>query len=314
MGVLILSSCQKDKILQPELSNNNTDNAKMIINRIDNFRTQMNSSERSGESILLDDAIWNLEALITYDKAFPDSASRDFKTMKSYYTLTVDQNNMVSEAEVQQVYNQMLDTLNYQLSLLDDDVKFAVFSDVELAENIGNTAYITVLNGYGTGYILGLYEPFASDDDWIWGTLGEELGETPVGKCDGTEVGVADGSNEIEYRLNNPIALPANFKYTDIVTKTAYGFQFPQPYPETGWRIYLDITATEDKCLYSEDLEYFLIEADDIIKTDSLNGGLRPPGKAFISIEITDDSSPGSGFYFHFYKVTYGKAISGNQG
>jgi len=124
IGVIVLlmlitvTSCKKDNLQQAEFTDNNTAYANMIVNRIDNFRTQMHSTERDGDMMLLDTAIWSLEALITYDKAYPDSASKDFKTIKSYYTITVDANNMVTEADVQQLYNHMLDTLNYQLSLL----------------------------------------------------------------------------------------------------------------------------------------------------------------------------------------------------
>ena len=138
LTLITITSCKKDNMQQAEFTDNNTAYANMIVNRIDNFRTEMHSTERSGDLMLLDTAIWNLEALITYDKAYPDSASKDFKTMKSYYTITVDANNMVTEAEVQQLYNLMLDTLDYQLSLFNDDVKFAVFSDVELVEIEGN--------------------------------------------------------------------------------------------------------------------------------------------------------------------------------
>jgi len=163
-------------------------------------------------------------------------------------------------------------------------------------------AYITVINGFGTGYILGLYYPFAEDDDWIWGTLTGPLS----GKCDGTEIGVSDGSNELQYRLNHPIMLPGNTSYTDLVTLYADPFMFPEPDPGTGYRIYIDLTATEDNCLYNEDLEYYLIEADDIVKTYQSDGGLCPEGKAFVRIEIIDESIPGDGGYFHHYWVTYG--------
>jgi len=300
--LITITSCKKDNLQQAGFTDNNTAYANMIVNRIDNFRTQMNSTERSGDMMLLDTAIWNLEALITYDKAYPDSASKDFKTLKSYYTLTLDANNMVTEAEVQQVYNLMLDTLNYQLSLLDDDVKFAVFSDVELVEIEGNTASITVINGFGTGYILGLYYPFADDDDWIWGTLGGPL----AGKCDGTEIGVSDGSNELQYRLNHPIMLPGNTSYTDLVTIPADGFLFED---DNGYaRIFVGWDYPNNECLTNDTLTYFLIEADDIVKTYEADGGLRPPDKDFVRIYILDElvmSSPQS-WHIHQYWVTFG--------
>ena len=313
LGVVILLaliafySCKKDNMPTTEPTTDNTAYSNMITNRINNFRQQMQNPERSGE-MLLDTAVWNLEALINYDYAYPDSASKDFTIMSSHYTVTVDENGMVSEAEVQQVYNLMLDTLNYQLALLNDDVKFTVFSDVQLDEVDGNTARLTVNNGYGSGLILGLYDPFYDDDDWIWGTLGGPL----AGKCDGTEVGVSDGSNELQYRLNHPAALPANVGYTDLVLRIGEPTSFPDP-NGTGYRIYLDPTATIDNCLYNEDLEYYLIEADDIIKTYEADGGLRPLNKSFVRIEIIDDILLGNGSYCHTYRVTYGTPYDNTQ-
>jgi hypothetical protein len=196
----------------------------------------------------------------------------------------------------------MLDTLNYQLALLNDDVKFTVFSDVQLDEVDGNTAQLTVNNGYGSGLILGLYDPFYDDDDWIWGTLGGPL----AGKCDGTEVGVSDGSNELQYRLNHPAALPANVGYTDLVTIPADGWDFEDA--DGNPRIFIGWDYPNDECLTNDTLTYFLIEADDIIKTYDTNGGLRPPNKSFVRIEILDELVMSSNYSWHIhqYWATYG--------
>ncbi len=311
--LIIVSSCKKDNIRQAGFIDNNTAYANMIVNRIDNFRIQMHSTERSGDMMLLDTAIWNLEALITYDKAYPDSASKDFKTMKSYYTLTLDANNMVTEAEVQQVYNLMLDTLNYQLSLFNDDVKFAVFSDVELIEVVGNTAHIMALNGYGSGFIYGLYWPFIADDDWIWGTLSGPL----AGKCDGTEIGVSDGSDELSWRLNNPSAQPSTWKYTDIETVAVHFMNCTYNEPPQLPRVFSSLDGNH--CMENEELTFFLEAAHWIIYDYNLlyndsgwpiviedGEGARPEGKNFISIEIIDAFEYAYSRNFHHYHITYG--------
>ena len=299
---ITFTSCKKENMQQPEPNTDNTAYSTMIINRINHFRAQMQNPERAGE-MLLDTAVWNLEALINYETALPDSASKDFKTMQSYYTLTVDNNNMVSEADVQQVYNLMLDTLNYQLSLLNDEVKFVVFSDVQLDEVEGNTAHLTVTNGYGTGFILGLYPPF--DDDWIWGTLDNPSQPPYAGNCSGTDFS-SDGSNEIQYRLNHPAAVPANVGYTDLVTLTADGWDFEDA--NGNPRIFIGWDYPNDECLTIDTLTYFLIEADDIIKTSVDDGGLRPTDKSFVRISILDELVMSSDYnwYIHQYWVTYG--------
>jgi len=302
LGVVILLaliafySCKKDNMPTTEPTTDNTAYSNMITNRINNFRQQMQNPERSGE-MLLDTAVWNLEALINYDYAYPDSASKDFTIMSSHYTVTVDENGMVSEAEVQQVYNLMLDTLNYQLALLNDDVKFTVFSDVQLDEVDGNTAQLTVNNGYGSGFILGLYPPF--DDSWIWGS--PSINEPPyAGNCSQTDFS-SDGSNEIEYRLNHPAAVPANVRYTDIELVEMTGWDFFDENNNPMLYIGTDI----NHCMTIEELTNNLVNADYFIKHVPPEGK-KPNGKSFVSVEIWDESIVGNTTVFHFYRIFYG--------
>ncbi|RLD41223.1 MAG: hypothetical protein DRI88_12810 [Bacteroidetes bacterium] len=242
--------------------------------------------------------MWNLEALINYDYAYPDSASKDFTIMSSHYTVTVDENGMVPEAEVQQVYNLMLDTLNYQLALLNDDVKFTVFSDVQLDEVDGNTARLTVNNGYGSGFILGLYPPF--DDNWIWGTLDNPDEPPYAGNCDQTDFS-SDGSNEIEYRLNHPAAVPANVRYTDIEIVGMSGMDFED---ENGNPM-LYVGTNINHCMTIEELTNNLVNADYLIKHEPPEG-IKPDGKSHINVIIWDDVIVGNNTYLHYYDVTYG--------
>ena len=153
---------------------------------------------KNGTMMTLDTAVWNLEALLTNFGGYPDSASDKFILMRSHFTLPINANGLVSMDDVQALYQQMVDSITVQLNSIAGTVKFLKFSDVRQDSVVGGTAYITSNNGYGQGFILGLYPPFT--DDWIWGTLGEEYGTPPLGNCDGTDL-TSDGSDEIQYRL-----------------------------------------------------------------------------------------------------------------
>ncbi len=301
-----VTSCNKNNQGEPASTFDNETYAKMIIQRIDGFREQMNSTYKSGELMPLDTAIWNLEALITYDEAYPDSVSRDFIIKTASFTLPVDQNNMVQDDDVQALYYDMLDTVDYQLAQFTETVKFLAFSDVELVEVVSGTAYIEATNGYGFNLLLGTYDPFDEDDDWYWGTLSEEYGQPPLGKCDGTEVGVSDGSNEIQYRLNNPIPQSPYSSFTDLETFVINGDDFLDN--EDNPRLFWGWDYPNDECLTNDLLTYYLIQSDDIIHTTVANGGLRPEGKLFVSVYIDDDLAfkYGQSWHYHRYNVTYG--------
>jgi hypothetical protein len=149
------------------------------------------------------------------------------------------------------------------------------------------------------------YYPFSEDDDWIWGTLNEgppPYGNQPEGKCDGTMQGVSDGSNEITWRLmyGSNTWVGGSRGYTDLITIEVEPDDFPS-------QIYVDETYTLSNCLYNEHLQFYLLEADEIIYNGSPLG-VKPAGKNFVGIEIDDTwgGTLGEPFYCHYYYITYG--------
>jgi len=314
MAVLILLSgllivaCKKDEPMQV---NQNTsteldDHSTKVLNLIKTFDAKMKSTLKGDERIHIDSVVWNSEALQNYNYAFPDTSTKNFIVYREDYTLSLNASNMALLSDVLSLNTQMEDDILDKLDEIDSEEAFLRFCDVVLDSIVSSTAYITAINGFGYNLVLGYY-PFSDDDDWIWGTLGEEppLNNPPVGKCDGTMVGVSDGSNEIEWRLNynSNTWVGGSVGYTNVETK--YGL--PGEFPGTsGSRIYSDPTLTANNCLYNENLTYYLLEADDIIYTyGSPPDGLRPTNKYFMSIHIIDDMFGGI-FYGHKYEVTYG--------
>ncbi len=299
---IVFHSCKKEKNINLKDEPTEASYSQQVMERIIGFGDKMNSSMKSGGDMHIDTAVWNLEALISYENAYPDSSSRDFITVESYYTLHVNGDSIAIERDIQEVYQLMLDSVDYHLSQINASMKFLVFCDVELTEIIGNTAYVQATNGYGFNLVLGWYTPI--DDDWIWGTYG---GSGLAGNCNGNDF-TSDGSNEIQYRINHPaVQTPGPGSYTDYITIYRTGTNLGY-----DGRIYWDETSTIDKCLLVNTLNDLLSDAHNLIYNyDDLNTteyieGFRPQGKDFISIEIIDDQVPGSsGPFLHQYKITY---------
>jgi len=297
-------SCKKNNINLTAHENNNYNQD--INKRIEAFRQQMENNLKNSAMMTLDTAIWNLEALLTNYGGYPDSASKNFLLKTGHFTLPVDINGLVSETDVQTLYQQMVDTITAQLNSIAGNVKFLKFSDVQQDSIIAGTAYISSNNGYGSGLILGLYDQF--DDNWIWGTLGEEYGTSPSGNCDGTDL-TSDGSDEIQYRLNHPAVATYGPCFTDIETIEMDAGDFED---ENGPRLYVGNDLFY--CMDINELTDNLVNADDIINTfndiDPNTGqpmGLRPHGKSFLNVQIVDAVFVGYSYpYRHYYYVTYG--------
>jgi hypothetical protein len=85
MLVVVLHGCKKESAnFQNENANKQINESKMIVSKINNFREMMDSNLKSGGAMTVDSAVLNLEALINYDYAIPDSSSKDFTLLDSY--------------------------------------------------------------------------------------------------------------------------------------------------------------------------------------------------------------------------------------
>ncbi|MBW6491632.1 MAG: hypothetical protein K0B15_10630 [Lentimicrobium sp.] len=173
--------------------------------------------------------------------------------------------------------------------------------DVNLDSIIGNTAYISSTRVFGLNLIAGLYLPFEPGEDWIWGTLGQASGVPPVGKCNGTMVGISDASDQLQWKLNHPVVSPEPYVFVNLEYRFADGFNFDD-------RLYLGWDYPSHNCLSSDTLNHYLLQSHLIINDPA--EGLRPAGKEFSHVEITDDILLSMyPKYFHYYKIFYGNKI-----
>jgi hypothetical protein len=313
-ATFVLLSCRKDNTTLNQLPDGITqsqlDYSKSVNARINAFREKMNSPLKTEETMTLDDAIWNIEALINADIVEQGQPTHDQIVFKSNHDFTLDENGMISESQVQQILDEMLAEIDYQYSQIGTEEKYVRFTDIALGVDENDNEVMMATTGFSLNYILGTYWPFNADDDWIWGTPGEELGAPPAGKCDGTMAGDSDGSNELEWRLNHPISLPPGTSYTDIQVIEVYPDFVEQLNAE---RIYNGGNFYD--CLDDQELTTLLISADQIYYDYNDNDpyiemdeGARPVGKNFISTEIIDDftlTDHGT-LYVHAHEIRYG--------
>jgi len=172
--------------------------------------------------------------------------------------------------------------------------------------------FISVKNGFGINPAI-MYDPFDADDDWLWGSVSVD----PRGKCDGSEVGVSDGSDELEKRLNNPnMQTIYQFGFTDIeiVNVDYQNCYYLNPLNE--YRIFHD--TAYNYCMQNEELTRYLNEYDYIIYTyndisndyGSIviedNEGARPDGKVFIRLQVTDSYWYNTSDWLHYLEISYG--------
>ncbi|MFA5419100.1 MAG: hypothetical protein WC341_11645 [Bacteroidales bacterium] len=307
-----VSSCKKDNT--NKLVNQDDElmaKSKKVISLIKKFDGKMSSNLKSGESISVDSAVWNMEALQNYEHANPGEATKNFEVAKSNYTLDLDENGQVLMSDVQAVYAQMEDMLALKLEQIPSDEKVVRFADVSLDSIEGSTAYVSTTLGFGYTWLLNRYWPFNTSDNWYWGTLSQEYGDPPLGKCDGTQYGVSDASDQLQWRLNNPVVAPVDpFIWTDLETNE-YVNGFDHLNPTTGEpRLYVGWDYPEENCLTHDMLTNYLLESHYII--NDYAEGVRPAGKSFASVYIDDDLyflPNNQGLHYHRYAVTYGTMV-----
>jgi len=318
---VVMYSCKKDlPVASPVQENDFITHSQKVLSLIRAFDNKLESDLKTGELITLDSAVWYTEALQNYEYAHPDSGSRSFVVSESQYTLPVSPGGLVLMDDVEILYSQMETQLLADLTGISDPVSFLAIADVALDSVVGNTAHLSVSNGLGVGELI-IYDPFEEDDDWIWGT--GHPSDPLAGKCNGDMVGESDGSNELEYRLNNPNVSYPPSGYTDI---EIVDINYMNCYYENPFNLNRVFNTLDYYfCIENDEMNNYLSEYDYIVYEYNNTGndgsgmifvfngeGARPGGKNFISVAIEDAFNYDSQRLFHFLHIRYGKPYYGS--
>ena len=303
---LMLTSCSKEQIKNNTGTLATDQQSSTILKLIRAFDTKLSVGFKSGESLSIDSAVWYAEALQNYNHARPDQQYEATKVSKQTYALMIE-NGQLDMDDMATLYQNIDNDRVQQMSALGEGDHYLKLTDVNIDSIVGTTAYLSSTNVFGLRLIEGLYLPFQEGDDWIWGTLGQDLGSPPAGKCDGSMYGVSDASDELAWKLNHPAVSTVPYVFVSCTTYTAVGFDYDE-------RLYIGWNYPQNNCLTSDTLNYYLQQSHLILNDPA--EGLRPPGKEFCNVEIIDDLIPAgsNSKHFHFYYIVYGiKIIGGNQ-
>lgn len=161
----------------------------------------------------------------------------------------------------------------------------------------------------------------------LWGVT--HPSDPPAGRCDGSDIGISDGSDELEWRLNDPnpgdpptacAGLFTDIETVEVTWETCWYYEPPQ---------LPSIFQIEDEafyCMENDTLTFYLEAADLIIydyndpSNDQLwtiiiedGEGARPEGKIFLRIEIEDQfiGHEGVSNWYHRFYITYAKCTNG---
>ncbi len=309
---LFVYSCKKEQEpMTNPVDQSLIEKSQQIIQRIEAFDAKLTGNFKSGETMSVDSMVWYTEALENYNHARPDLAFEDFHAGKTSYVLTLE-NGSLSIADAVAVYATMQADLANEIAALPGSDNYLKLTDVALDSIEGNTAYLSASRVFGINIAV-LYDEFEEDDDWIWGAINHH--NPPPGKCDGTMVGVSDGSDELERRLNNPnfaydqpyvfVNLQTVWEITGITWQDELGN--PMLFLKGSW----EPDYSEDYCMTNQELTTNLANAHTILYSYEGQGGVRPSGKYLSNVEIDDTSIPWGyqSAILHLYNATYGDLV-----
>lgn len=303
----MLFSCQKNEEAQvgSEQQFQMTESAQMAYNKLVAFKQALANPQKSTTSMQLDSAEWYVEAFYNVTLGYPDSLFGKFEVDTMYYSMPLDENQMVGISDLGLLLDNMENHLNSLLAQTGSEVAHMVVGDVVVDfSGRSSEAEITVYTGlgFGTGR---LYQPFADDDDWYYGNM--------LGRCDGQYQWESDAGEELEWRFNSPnpyyVPYPACYNGKLVITQvnnTIYenglnnGLIFHEWLPG----------AYNPPCIDHITLNELLQNGATLFYSSSSNGGMLTNG-IFAAVDVTSygiyrEVNGVSGYdYYHGYFVTY---------
>ena len=201
-------SCKKGQ------ATTDTSQGEATLARIMNFKQQVdyykaNPAIKDGESVTLDEAIWNIEALFNLTYSYPDLSYGRTETADTVLYLPIGSDNTVLLTDLTVFYGQMYEVISGIYHGIELDNKQFIILDVELGERHGNQQAIRLQSVQGS--VKGIqpltppipqpviWAPFADGPDWCYG---EKLG-----RRDGSLYLEMDATDTLSSMLN-AILLP----------------------------------------------------------------------------------------------------------
>lgn len=301
--IFAIFSCRKSS--EPELNiKQMTVSSKDTEMKIKSFMKHLNDNLKDEISYSIDSAIWYSTAYLNYNFAIYDSSliylSRDTIT----FSIELDENNRISEANLHATVDQMTDSLTVVYDNLPAIVKHLVSCMVYEIEINPGRLELGLKSVLGWGYSSTYYGSFNSTDHWysIWN----------YGDCfDFTRIG--DATLLLEYKLMHPLVsndpnwrlytIPEEEYTTDMVFPDEFVYE-PAPRGCRGFYYADDGNWSGPQCLPPSEMNFYI----------STNGipyiidAYQPQNLDFTEINIDGEVIflwPDGFQEFHYYYITY---------
>ncbi len=301
-----LSSCKKDEIQNTTepLSKEDLNTEALILGFKDKLQ---NNNFKSGETMSLNDAVWNMEASLNYDYAQADAQHEKTLHYTDYFYLQLNSSQEAELDEINDVLNQMADQLSVHYHAIGEENKSFIVGDVGLVIVQNNIAQLSMGSVFGIDP-AGNCPPF---ENWEWWYAWSD------GICSGPNQGQyldRNGMTELESRLNSSDGgtLPPGMHiyYTDVDSTLIDAVWYNLIDDDGNYRMWVseynqwDPNTIINDCCSPETWQYYLDEADLII-----NNEFRPYGKVFIDVDVSYTTTTVGGVFemkIYTYNPKYG--------
>lgn len=284
--VVSLWSCTKEEVQKQTPTVSQTPD---VEQKILNFNTKVKSNVKSSETMSLDDAIWSVEASFNYNYGETQIDYAELYTDSAFFTVNTINGSEVSFTEVQNLYNQGLESLtNFFFSIKEENVHCKVV-DLELVSSDNEFAYIKMQYQMGPENLsksADWLQPFGSTDYWVFGNNG--------GKCGGYS-GTGDAAQKIQSRINYEYLQVWGTYYTDpdVIPVYAEDYLNPDDNVFDNMYDYLMFFSMEfingtfpnsfHTCLSPDEMNFYMNGTKTVMLLN------KPQGKSMININLWGD-------------------------
>ena len=266
---IVFTACNKDTSLT-KVKNIDPTEQKIL-----NFKEKMKTGDKSGETMTIEDAVWNIEAALNYTHCNTGENEEVIGINSVFVTVNVSDDGEMNFNDITTVYNQLNADLVNMLggnTMRVADIEFVETTDKSGEQNLK----LTVVETKGGFTHLTTFGP---DDYWRFSEL--------KGKCDGSFFGTKDAVTQLNVKANAMTAYPNGHVYVTDVEEICH------------WDIYW--IADANYCCEPSQLNEWLSDG----KADVVS--YKPANKSVLSYEFWQDVASGN-------NTTYGLTVTGHYG
>ncbi len=289
----LFSAC--DKQSNTEMENSfDLNKDQQLAKKITTFLSKIENPNKSGETLTVDDAVWNTEAGLNF--SYGDAGSAIHKTtVDSCFVEIPVENDQVELTDLAGAYDAIEEAV---LEFYNNaDASFIIAMDVKVAENLNKSSTVTLKTT--TTVSSGPVYPGSPFEEWDYWMYGKGLGYCYDQGDSANVESDSDAAEEIELKVHQRKAVPAGkYYYTNVETKELHAEDYPNPDDDEldnhyDYLLFNNVTWLPncEMCLNPTKMNFYLNGTETVIyNTENDNPpGERPDGKNFISLDLIGD-------------------------